>query len=65
MASCRTRGVSVSRFRDVKVELLQRSEVEERVREVGGAEKLFSRCLTKYRQTGLHERDLRMTICCG
>lgn len=53
----RDRGVSVSRFRDLKAEPLQRSEVEELARKVGGPEKLFSRRAMKYRQMGLHERQ--------
>lgn len=54
----RDRGVSISRFRDVKAEPLQRSEVEELARKVGGPEKLFSRRAMKYRQMGLHEQQL-------
>jgi arsenate reductase len=54
----RNRDVTISRFRDVKAELLQRSEVEELARKVGGPEKLFSRRALKYRQMGLHERHL-------
>lgn len=42
----------------MKAEPLQRAEVEELSRKVGGAEKLFSRRALKYRQMGLHERDL-------
>jgi arsenate reductase (glutaredoxin) len=52
------RGVTVSRFHDLKAEPLQRSEVEELARKAGGAETLFSRRARKYRQMGLHERDL-------
>ncbi len=52
------RGVMVSRFRDLKAEPLHRIEVEELARKVGGPEKLFSRRAMKYRQMGLHERDL-------
>lgn len=52
------RGVSISRFRDLKAEPLQRAEVEELARKVGGAEALFSRRAIKYRQLGLHERHL-------
>lgn len=54
----RDRGVSISRFRDLKAEPLQRSEVEELARRIGGSEKLFSRRAMKYRQMGLHERHL-------
>jgi arsenate reductase (glutaredoxin) len=52
------RGVSISRFRDLKAEPLQRSEVEELARKVGGAEALFSRRAMKYRKMGLHEQQL-------
>jgi arsenate reductase len=52
------RGVSISRFRDLKAEPLQRSEVEDLARKVGGPDKLFSRRAMKYRQMGLHEREL-------
>jgi arsenate reductase len=52
------RGVLISSFRDLKVEPLQRAEVEELARKVGGPEKLFSRRAIKYRQMGLHERPL-------
>lgn len=45
----RDRGVLISRFRDVKAEPLQRSEVEELARKVGGPGKLFSRRAMKYR----------------
>ena len=54
----RDRDAAISRFRDLKAEPLQRSEVEELARKVGGPEKLFSRRAMKYRQMGLHERDL-------
>lgn len=54
----RDRGILISRFRDLKAEPLQRSEVEDLARKVGGPEKLFSRRAMKYRQMGLHERDL-------
>lgn len=52
------RGIPVSGFRDLKAEPLRRAEVEELARKVGGAEKLFSRRALKYRQMGLHERQL-------
>lgn len=54
----RDRGVSITRFRDLKAEPLQRREVEELARKVGGPEKLFSRRAMKYRQMGLHEQQL-------
>lgn len=54
----RDRGVSISRFHDLKAEPLRRDEVEELARKVGGPEKLFSRRALKYRQMGLQERHL-------
>lgn len=54
----RDRGVSISRFHDLKAEPLKRSEVEELARKVGGPAKLFSRRAMKYRQMGLHEREV-------
>lgn len=52
------RGVPIRHFRDLKAAPLQRTEVEELARKVGGPEKLFSRRALKYRQMGLHERQL-------
>ena len=52
------RGVPIRFFRDLKSAPLQRTEVEELARKVGSAEKLFSRRALKYRQMGLHERQL-------
>jgi arsenate reductase len=52
------RGVRIVSFRDLKAQPLQRAEVEDLARKVGGAEKLFSKRAMKYRQRGLHEQDL-------
>lgn len=52
------RGVRVDEFRDLKAQPLQESEVRELARKVGGVEKLFSRRAMKYRQMGLHEREV-------
>jgi arsenate reductase len=54
----RERGVAVQGFRDLKARPLSRAEVEELARKAGGAERLFSRRAMKYRQMGLHERQL-------
>ncbi|HEU0012660.1 MAG TPA: arsenate reductase family protein [Longimicrobium sp.] len=58
MAYLREKGVEVRRFHDVKAEPLARAEVEELARKVGGPDALFSRRALKYRQMGLHERQL-------
>src|SRR5687768_8526806 len=52
------KGVPIRGFRDVKAQPLERAEVEELARKVGGAEKLFSKRAMKYRQMGLHEQEL-------
>ena len=54
----RDRGVTINGFRDLKAQPLERPEVEDLARKVGGAEKLFSRRAMKYRQMGLHEQEL-------
>jgi arsenate reductase len=45
-------------FRDLKAQRLERAEVEDLARKVGGAEKLFSKRAMKYRPMGLHEQEL-------
>ena len=52
------RHVTVRSFRDLKAQPLERAEVEDLARKVGGVEKLFSKRAMKYRQMGLHEREL-------
>jgi arsenate reductase len=54
----RVRGVAIGAFRDLKAQPLERPEVEDLARKVGGAEKLFSKRAMKYRQMGLHEQTL-------
>jgi arsenate reductase len=54
----RDRGVAIGAFRDLKAQRLERAEVEDLARKVGGAEKLFSKRAMKYRQMGLHEQEL-------
>ncbi|HEX2080361.1 MAG TPA: ArsC/Spx/MgsR family protein [Longimicrobium sp.] len=51
-------GVAIRGFRDLKAQPLERAEVEDLARKVGGADKLFSRRAMKYRQMGLHEQEL-------
>jgi arsenate reductase (glutaredoxin) len=50
--------VQVRGFRDLKAQPLERAEVEDLARKVGGAEKLFSKRAMKYRALGLHEQTL-------
>jgi arsenate reductase (glutaredoxin) len=52
------KGVTIHSFRNLKEEPLSMDEVRELAGKVGGAEKLFSRRAMKYRQMGLHERQL-------
>ena len=52
------RHVPIRSFRDLKTQPLQRAEVEDLARKVGGVEKLFSKRAMKYRAMGLHEREL-------
>lgn len=58
MQHLRDRGVAIGAFRDLKAQPLERPEVEDLARKVGGAEKLFSKRAMKYRQMGLHEQTL-------
>ena len=58
MQHLRDRGVAIGTFRDLKAQRLERAEVEDPARKVGGAEKLFSKSAMKYRQMGLHEQEL-------
>lgn len=50
--------VSVTKFRDIKEEPLEREEVEKLVKMLGGASELFSRRAVKYREMKLNEREL-------
>jgi arsenate reductase len=52
------KGVRIRSFRDLKAQPLERAEVDELARKVGGAEALFSRRAMKYRSMGLHEQTL-------
>ena len=52
------KGVEVDRFRDLKTDRLSADEVRALAERVGGVEKLFSRRAMKYRQMGLHEREV-------
>lgn len=50
--------IPIRSFRDLKAQPLERAEVVDLARKVGGAEKLFSRRAMKYRSMGLHEQEL-------
>ncbi|HEX5724104.1 MAG TPA: ArsC/Spx/MgsR family protein [Longimicrobiaceae bacterium] len=52
------RGVTIRSLRDLKAQPLQRAEVRDLARKAGGVDKLFSKRAMKYRQLGLHEREL-------
>ena len=52
------RGVAVDRFHDLKTDRLSADQVRGLADLVGGPEKLFSRRAMKYRQMGLHEREV-------
>ena len=52
------KGVIISQFHDLKTQSLSRREVEKLAELVGGAENLFSRRAIKYRELGLHEREV-------
>jgi arsenate reductase (glutaredoxin) len=54
----RGKGVRVERFRDLKAAPLSPEEVRDVAAKVGGVDALFSRRAMKYRQMGLHEREL-------
>jgi arsenate reductase (glutaredoxin) len=53
-----SKGAQISRFRDLKAQPLSQDEVRELAAKVGGVDALFSRRAMKYRQMGLHEREL-------
>lgn len=50
--------VAVTQFRDIKLEPLTRTEIERLTRMLGGAENLFSRRSSKYRELGLKDKTL-------
>lgn len=58
VAYLQEKGVKIRSFRDLKAQPLERPEVEDLARKVGGAETLFSRRAMKYRAMGLHEQTL-------
>lgn len=51
-------NVKISDFRNLKENPLSREEVENLAKQVGGADKLFSRRAIKYREMKLNEREL-------
>jgi hypothetical protein len=52
------KSVFVRGYRSLKEDPLSVDEVRDLARKVGGVEKLFSRRAMKYRQMGLHEREV-------
>jgi arsenate reductase len=52
------KGVTIRSFRNLKEEPLSMDEVRDLADKVGGVEKLFSKRAMKYRQMGLHEKEL-------
>jgi len=52
------KGVVIDRFHDLKTDRLTADEVRALAKRVGGVDKLFSRRAMKYRQMGLHEREV-------
>ena len=58
VAHLEAKGVPVRQYRNLKEEPLSENEVRALAAKVGGVEKLFSKRAMKYRQLGLHERDV-------
>lgn len=52
------KGVPVRGYRNLKEQPLSEAEVRALAGKVGGVEKLFSKRAMKYRQMGLHEREV-------
>ena len=52
---------AIEKLRDIKEEPLSRREVEQLAKLLGGAENLFSRRSTKYRELGLKDKKLTET----
>ncbi|HEU4882002.1 MAG TPA: ArsC/Spx/MgsR family protein [Longimicrobium sp.] len=52
------KGVTILSFRNLKEAPLSVDEVRDLAAKVGGVEKLFSKRAMKYRQMGLHEREV-------
>jgi arsenate reductase len=58
VAYLQEKGVPIRGYRNLKEQRLSEDEVRELSAKVGGVEKLFSKRAMKYRQMGLHERDV-------
>lgn len=52
------KGIPIRGYRNLKEAPLTQDEVRALAAKVGGVEKLFSKRAMKYRQMGLHERDV-------
>ena len=58
VAHLQERGASIRGYRNLKEAPLSEDEVRALAAKVGGVDRLFSKRAMKYRQMGLHERDL-------
>jgi arsenate reductase len=58
VAHLKEKGVSVRAYRNLKEEPLSEDDVRRLAEIVGGVETLFSKRAMKFRQMGLHEREL-------
>jgi arsenate reductase len=58
VAYLREKDVPIRALRNLKEEPLSEDEVRGLAAKVGGVEKLFSKRAMKYRQMGLHEREV-------
>jgi arsenate reductase len=54
----KAKDITISVFRNLKENTLSREEVEKLSKMAGGAAQLFSRRAIKYREMGLHQREL-------
>lgn len=52
------KGFTITEFHDLKAQPISREVVEKLAEMVGGAENLFSRRAIKFRELGLHEREV-------
>ncbi len=53
-----SKGIKISRFFNIKEQLLSTEEVEKLAEMLGGASQMFSKRAIKYRTLGLNEREL-------
>lgn len=53
-----SKGIKITRFHNLKEQLLSAEEIEKLADLLGGASEMFSKRAIKYRQLGLNEREL-------